>query len=170
MSGRKDFSDADWQLLASLPSKIGHAVMIASRTRFFGIRKEIKAMKDAITDLEGNFSENNLVQEMIPFAESERRKEEGPRSLRKRRTSYQEETVKLCENASSLLERNENANETEEFKRWLLHIGDSVANAFLTDEFMGIGGVVISKDEEKILKKIAFGLGVRDYSMERRDI
>ncbi|NYT11198.1 MAG: hypothetical protein GKC03_01445 [Methanomassiliicoccales archaeon] len=170
MSGRKDFSDADWQLLASLPSRIGHSVMIASTTRLFGGRREMRAMKDAIADMTGNFIGNQLVKEITPFAESERKKEDGHRSLRKRRASYHEGTVKLCENASSILAGNSDQGETEGFKRWLLFIGEEVANAFLTDEFMGIGGEVISKDEVKVLKNIASALGVKDYSIKGRDI
>jgi hypothetical protein len=170
LSGKEDYSDADWELLAKLPSRIGHAVMIASTTRFFGARKEMKVMRDTIADLSDRFGEYQLVLEIIPLAESERKREGWHRSLRKRRAIYHEETIKLCENASSILARNSDQEETEGFKRWLLLIGEEVANAFLTDEFMGIGGVVISKDEEKVLKNIASALGVKDYSIKGRNI
>jgi len=36
-----------------------------------------------------------------------------------------------------------------------------------TDEFMGIGGVVISREEKNLLKSMAEALGVTDYHIER---
>jgi hypothetical protein len=169
LSGRIDFSEEEWQLLSMLPSRIGISVMIASSTRFFGAGKEINAMRDAIADNQNNFAGNQLVGEMIPYAESERKRQGWKRNLRKRRESYHSETVELCEMGSSILSSKPDREESEVFKRWLLFIGEEVANAFLTDEFMGIGGVVISKDEEKVLKKIASALGMKGYSVRARD-
>lgn len=167
MTGKTDFLRKDWETLTSAPSKIGHDIMIASTTRFFGARKEMKAMKEAISDSNGLFRDNRLVREIMPRSEEIRRSEGWQRSIRKRRLEYHEETLGLCKEVASILDKSADRDEVEPFKQWLLYIGECVANAFLTDEFMGIGGVVVSKEEERVLKEIASALGIHDYRVRR---
>ena len=168
MTFDSDLLKEEWEALISAPSKIGHDIMIASSTRFLlGARKEMKAMKEAISDSNGLFRESRFIRKVIPRAEEIRKGEGWHRSLRKRRREYHEETMELCKEVASILERCPDLDEVRGYKHWLLSIGESVANAFLTDEFMGVGGVVVSKDEERALKEIASALGVHDYRVRK---
>lgn len=168
MTINSDLLKKDWETLISAPSKIGHDIMIASSTRFLlGARKEMKAMREAISDSNSLFRENRLIRKIMPRSEEIRKSEGWHRSLRKKRKEYHEETLELCKEVASILDRCPNLDEVKSFKQWLLYIGESVANAFLTDEFMGIGGVVVSKEEEKVLKEIAIALGVHDYRVRK---
>ncbi len=163
MSDGTDYCDEDMEILARVPSKIGHAVMIASRTRFFGANREMRAMEEAIMDLE-DFGDNGLIKGIVDEARAEMKHEGWHRELRKRREEYHRETIGLCGEVKGILRKDE---EGEGFKRWLLHVGENVARAFPTDEFMGIGGVVISREEKNLLKSMAEALGVTDYHIER---
>lgn len=163
MSDGMDYSDEDMEILTKAPSKMGHAVMIASRTRFFGANREMRAMEEAIMDLE-DFGDNGLIKGIVDEARAEMKREGWHRELRKRREEYHRETIGLCGEVKGILRKDE---EGEGFKRWLLHVGENVARAFPTDEFMGIGGVVISREEKNLLKSVAEALGVTDYHIER---
>jgi len=163
MIDRMGYSDEEWGMLLIAPSRVGHAVMVASRTRFFGAKKEMRAMEEAIMNLE-DFGDNGLIEGIVDEVRAEMKREGWHRDLRRKREEYHQETIELCGKVREILDGKD---EGEGFKRWLLHVGECVARAFLTDEFMGIGGVAISREEETLLRSIAEALGVTDYHIER---
>jgi len=163
MSDGTGYSEEERGVLAKAPSKIGHAVMIASSTRFFGAGREMRAMEEAL-DHSCPPGESELVDGIREAARTEMKAEGWHRDLRKRRKEYHQETLELCRKVGGILKRDQ---EGENFRRWLMNMGTKVAMAFPTDEFMGIGGVFISRDEETLLLSIANALGIDDYHVQR---
>ena len=60
---------------------------------------------------------------------------------------------------NELLDSKGKGPETDEFKRWLLTVGQRVAEAANEGGLFGFGGERISDAEKNVLRQIAFALG-----------
>ncbi len=72
-----------------------------------------------------------------------------------------EETLQRCTEIADVLEHKVAATQAEAFKRWLLAIGEQVAQAAVEGSFGGIGGQAATTAEAVALDAIRTALRVR---------
>ena len=150
-------------LLSSTASMVGHAVLIANPDVPRRVRKKVKALREAYSSTSRRFPSNHLVQESVSEAERSSKEEARFRSLRKEREEYLAKTLEACRKVSKLLAVKASLAEGEEFKQWLLDIGEAVGEAVVSGEFLGIGLERYSEEEIYTLKAVAMALGVSGY-------
>ncbi len=150
-------------LLSSTASMVGHSVLIANPDVPRRVRKKVKALREAYSSTAKRFPNNQLVQESIQGAERASQGEGRFRSLRKERDEYLAETLEACRKVSKVLALKVSPAEGEEFKLWLLAIGEAVGEAVASGEYLGIGLERYSEEEIETLKALAMALGVGGY-------
>ena len=151
------------ELLGNTASMVGHSVLIANPDVPRRVRKKVKALREAYSSTSMKFPSNHLVQESVLEAERMSKGEARFRSLRKEREEYLTKTLEACRKVSKLLAMKASPAEGEEFKQWLLDIGEAVAGAVASGEFLGIGLERYSEEEIDALKAVALALGVSRY-------
>jgi hypothetical protein len=151
-------------LLSSTASMVGHSVLISNRDVPRRVRKKARALEEAYASTAGRFPSNRLVQGSVENAERSSKGENSFRTLRKEREEYLAETLEACRRVSQVLATKVSPTEGEEFKRWLLAIGEAVGESVASGEFLGIGPERYSEEEIESLQAVAGALGVSGYS------
>ncbi|MDW5564246.1 MAG: hypothetical protein SA339_13610 [Methanomassiliicoccus sp.] len=158
-----DLTKEDRGLLATTASMVGHAILIANRDVPRRVRKKAKALKEAYSSAAKRFASNTLVQEAVVEAERASGEEVSFRSLRKGREEYLDKTLQACRKVSQILAEKASPVEGEEFKQWLLAIGEAVGESVASGELLGIGLERYSEEEIDTLKAVAEALGIKGY-------
>ncbi len=163
MIGKAPLTPEEKELLSSTASMVGHSVLIANPDVPRRVRKKVRALKEAYSSTGKKFPSNRLVQESVQDAERDSKAESSFRSLRKEREDYLAETLESCRKVSKLLELKSSPTEGEEFKLWLLAIGEAVGESVASGEYLGIGLERYSEEEIETLKAVAMALDVGEY-------
>lgn len=163
MTAPSDYSKDDWDTLASAGSLVGHAVLISTRDVPRRVRKRHRALERAFREAGARYPENMVIQSVIADTEERSRREDSVRRLRRAGDDYRKEVLETCRRVSDVLDRRASPAESAEFKRWLLDIGEMVASAVPTEEFLGIGEGVFSRDDLATLQEVAAALNMPDY-------
>lgn len=157
-------SPEERELLSGTASMIGHSVLIANRDVPRRVRKKARALKEAYASTARRFPSNQLVQASFQQAGRASDEEGSFRSLRKEREEYVDETLEACRKTSKVLAAKASPAEGEEFKRWLLAVGEAVGESVASGEFLGIGSEQYSEEEIEVLEAVAEALGISGYS------
>jgi hypothetical protein len=67
----------------------------------------------------------------------------------------------LCRRVASVLQTKVSAEEADGYKRWLLGVGQRVAEASKEGGVLGFGGVLVSESEADALSEIAAALEIQ---------
>lgn len=144
-----NLTDAEWELLGSVPGAISSVTMAVADSGLLGTALEEGAITHAPTATARRYAANPLIKAVL--AEMKAR-----RATRRARVSAQQqsdngsehgqrkpgiqEVLQMCMEIAGLLEQKIPPPQAEEFKEWLLAIGEEVANAATEGGLMTVGG------------------------------
>lgn len=164
MTKQADYSQEEWQTLIDGPALVGTSIMLAGKSGL-GSMKESMAVAAGILSGKSDFEDNELVQGII-----ESRVKDKMRStiedisgdnpyLRLKPEELVERVVERCKDIETLLSQKSNAAEADEYKQWMLDVGQRVAEAAKEGGFLGIGGERVSDAESEALSQMRSALG-----------
>ncbi len=164
MTAKADYSTGEWQLLMDMPPAVGTAVMVAANSGLGSVKEAMALAKSTLAANHG-FEDNELISSLL-----EHRLKHGERSSVETLSSpYRgqepeaicEDVAKKCRQVSKLLAAKSTPSEADEYKRWVLQVGLTVANAAKEGGFLGVGGQRVSDEEQVVLDAVADALEVK---------
>lgn len=163
MTTRADYTDEEWETLKQAPVQVGVAVMAASPGGLLHTVEEYSALLDAIG--KGVPSDTNeLVRALAAEAEAREldwaEEHAGAMDQQVNRGTMQAEALESCQRAAAILAAKTSDAEAEGYKRWLLLVGQHVAEAAKEGGVLGIGGRLVSREEDATLNQVAAALGI----------
>jgi starch phosphorylase len=153
------FTDTEWRLLTEAPAIISNVVMAATDTGLVGTVLEHGAQSQAPAATARRYADNPLIKTVLRQMKAQTRtfrktyrlaagKQESERQPRKRGV---EDALQICEQIAGLLAQKVPPAQAEEFKDWLLAIGENMANAATEGGFLSVGGEAGSNREATLL-------------------
>jgi hypothetical protein len=145
MTRKADFNAEEWSLVLEAPPVAGMIVMTAHRG---GTIREAVSMGKAYTEAQQEEG-SELIKEIVSARpEIDQGRYKSSEELRERGLTRIREAV-------NLLDRKATAEEVDEFKRFVLDVADTVANAKKEGGVLGIGGKPVSEEEKRAVDEIA---------------
>lgn len=145
MTRKADFNAEEWSLVLEGPPVAGMVVMAAHRGGTF---REAISMSKAYTEAQKEDAAD-LVKEIVSARpEFDPKRYKSAEELRERGLTRIREAV-------DLLERKATAEEVDEYKRFIVEVADTVANAKKEGGVLGIGGKPVSEEEKRAIDEIA---------------
>ncbi len=170
LHGSKRFSDDEWFLLVSLPSLIGAAVSGAAKSGVIGTVKEAMANAKSVLAAREEYPENSLIQSLMitvddrdeAKATMDQFKQMAQSKIEQRGVKTNEQLIDMmledCQKTAELLDERCGADESREYKSWVIQCGDNVAQAAKEGSFLGFGGERVSPAETAMLDRIKSAL------------
>jgi len=165
------FTDAEWQALLNAPFQAIMSVILADKTDPVNFLKEVKAASQILeTELQREDVSNDIVRSLLKSMRDVGIQSGLPTDALMRQREYQLiENMQQFKNASEgiksaeaslkgvagILASKVSVVQATEFKQWVLTLARQVAVAVKESGMMGgLGGEVISRDEQSALKRI----------------
>jgi hypothetical protein len=104
-------------------------------------------------------SSNPLIAELAADLKARQTKPEPPQGI-KDPDQAKELALNHVKAVNDILNRKAKGDDTDEFKKWLLAVGQRVAEASNEGGIFGFGGERVSEAEKNVLRQIAFALGL----------
>jgi hypothetical protein len=165
-----ELADVEWEMISDLPATISSVMMAVSDSGLIGTVLEEGAIARAPSATARRYGANPLIKAVVAEMKAQR-------ATRRARVSTQEperngpahgqrkpgiaEVLGQCTQVADLLERRIPPRQAEEFKEWLVAIGEEVANAAAEGGFVTIGGAAESNSELMLLRSIRDALRVK---------
>lgn len=166
MTNKAAFSPEEWWLLKETPLRVGAAVMVSAESGASGTMKEIVANAQAMADAVAQFPNDDLIQALSDPDDASTYKPAPPDTAgadrHAREESIQSDALAKCRQAVDVLARKASAQETDEYRKWVMTVGENVARAAGEGGVLGIGKKMLSAEEAATLKQIAEALGLKD--------
>jgi hypothetical protein len=157
-------TDAEWELLTAAPVTISSAMMTVTDSGLIGTVLEDGAVARAPAMTARRYGANPLVTAvLVRMKEQMKAHGAGVRQHQDGLQGRQEinETLQRCTAIADVLEHKIAVAQAEEFKRWLVAIGEQVAQAAMEGGFVGIGGQAGTNGEAAALDAIRTALRVK---------
>ncbi len=161
MSTQSDYTPEEWKSITLGPFLAGLYITMADRSGLGGFVKETMTIGKVIAEA-GKSDEvevvSSLVKSMRDAGFSGRPqlpdlpKEDDPAVLRNAMAEH------MTEAAAAIAAKS--PEEAEAYKNWLLSAAKRVSEAAKEGGFLGVGGVLVSEEEQKALEELAGTLGV----------
>lgn len=162
MTSKLDFTADEWKVLSDAPLVVGGAVAAAAQGGLVETIKEGMALVKSMMTAAQRHPNNHLIQEAVPKGMSREHVDLWTNIVHT--MMQQSETARMktagietCQKVAMILQNKADPQEADEFKRWLLEIGEGVASA--ANEGRNIGGN-ISPEEAELLSMMSSALGV----------
>lgn len=159
MARKTDFTTEEWKMIVAAAPMVGLAVTCASPNGPWGVLKEMLSMGMAMAEMLQKGSSNPLIAELAADLKERQTKPEPPQGI-KDPEQAKELALNHIRAVNDILGRKDKADEADEFKKWLLAVGERVAEASNEGGIFGIGGERVSEAEKNVLRQIAFALGL----------
>lgn len=150
---KEQFRENDWKNLVSLPYAVSMTVMAAAPS-ILGAWGETKAMiqePPKLAAASGSELVSLVSADMQPNAKDLIKEQQN--LMKQDQMAYRTRTIEACKSAATALSAVP-PDEAEAYKKWLLQIGEKVAEAAKEH------GVVVSDQEKTALDEIAGALGL----------
>ena len=163
MTTKADYTADEWRTLAIMPAVAGLAVILAQQSAARGRKQEMAALATSAGEAAKEFPDNQLVQAVLPDAQTAAASDEVQAYKREKRSARALEiAVDWCEKVNAILKGKSSFLEADGYKRFVLTAGLNVAQSSADAEYLGIGGETLSHGERKTLLKLIDVLEV-DY-------
>ncbi|HET9884436.1 MAG TPA: hypothetical protein VFS81_21965 [Candidatus Binatia bacterium] len=159
MARKTDFTTEEWKMIVAAAPMVGLAVTCASPNGPWGVLKEMLSMGMAMAEMLQKGSSNPLIAELAADLKERQTKPEPPQGI-KDPEQAKELALNHIRAVNDIVGRKDKADEADEFKKWLLAVGERVAEASNEGGIFGIGGERVSEAEKNVLRQIAFALGL----------
>jgi hypothetical protein len=151
MSTKNDYSTSEWKAIASAPVAAGLFITMSDTSGPIGLAKEAMAVGKAMTDAAQSGSPE-IVKAIAASVKDSGRPETPDMPMGSRAQSKQALTNTI-RSAVDAVERH-SPGEVQAYKMWLESIAKKVAEASKEGGFLGMGGTLVSVDEENALKEL----------------
>lgn len=169
MTTQAQFTNDEWKILSDAPVQIGSAVAAASPSGLVGSAKEGMFIVNNMSNAARHYPGNRLIQTVAPQGINSTQAMGWAHIARgmlmgSEASMVRSEGVEICRRVDHILEQKANPQEASEFKRWLMEIGEGVAQASSEGGggFMGTGAgggaSAISTEEGQTLRDMAIAL------------
>jgi hypothetical protein len=161
MSTKADYTPEEWALIYKAVDAIGVAVTFASIHRSSQTLDELyEAFVTGPLAAADDFPDSALVQSIKQdLVQRDASQIDSPLQVEDPAVPLAE-AAGVCNQLADLLERKTTPEEADEVKRWLLDIGERVANVTKEGGFLGIGGQRVSPGEAQALQMIRDALRI----------
>lgn len=159
MARKTDFTTEEWKMIVAAAPMVGLAVTCASPNGPWGVLKEMLSMGMAMAEMLQKGSSNPLIAELAADLKERQTKPEPPQGI-KDPEQAKELALNHIRAVNDIVSRKAKADEADQFKKWLLAVGERVAEASNEGGIFGIGGERVSEAEKNVLRQIAFALGL----------
>lgn len=150
MTSQFDFSNDDWDHIATTPVLVGFAVAKAEDSGFFGSMREAKALSDSIAAA----LENEAARDLIRQASATETKEKAESFKSMSPEALADSAVAACRQLSEMLSTTAEPDEAAGYKNWVFDVANTVAKAAKEH------GVRVSPSEEALIKRIGLALAI----------
>lgn len=162
MTSKSNYTADEWKVLSDAPLVVGGAVAVAAPSGVVGTIKEGMAIINSMTHAAQHHPNNRLIQEVVPKGVSREQIDLWVNVVRTMMQQSKPERMKAAaietsQKVAMILYSKADPQEADEFKRWLLEMGENVASA--ANEGRNVG-VNVSPQEAELLSQIASALGV----------
>jgi len=157
MASKSDFTSEEWKMIVAAAPMVGLAVTCASPNGPWGVLKEMLSMGMAMAEMLQKGSSNPLIADLTADLKARQTKPEPPQGI-KDPEQAKELALNHIRAVNDLVNFKAKGDEADEFKRWLLAIGQRVAEASNEGGIFGFGGERVSDAEKNVLRQIAFAL------------
>ena len=127
MANKSDFTPEEWKLIVAAAPMVGLAVTCASPNGPWGVMKEMLSMGMAMAEMLRK-QLNSLIAELATDLKARQTKPEPPQGLKDPEQCTQS-ALSHVRAVNELINRKVKPEEADEFKKWLLSIGQRVAEA-----------------------------------------
>ena len=161
MATKADFTQEEWAQIRKSPVMASIAVVAASPSGPVGVIKEMLAMGRLIGETKLKSGSNGLVDALVADLASREGMEQAKPDELKGMSAAQAHTraVEALKEVATLVDRKAPA-DAAGFKTWIQDVASRVANASKEGGFLGIGGTLVSGEEQAALQEMAAALGV----------
>src|SRR5262245_60765215 len=161
MASKTDFTPEEWAQIRKSPMMASVAVVAASPSGPIGVIKEMFAVGKLIAETKTKSGHNPLVDALVAdIATREGMEQAKPEEIKGMSPDkVRSHAVDALKNVAALVDRKA-PGDAAEFKTWLQQVAQRVANASKEGGFLGIGGTLVSEQEQAALKDTASALGV----------
>ena len=125
MTSQYDFSNDDWNHVATTPVLVGFAVALAEDSGVFGSWRELRTLNNTIAEGFEDDSANSLISQAAATDTSD--KTEAYKAISAE--ALAETAVLACERLNDILSSKAEPDESAGYKRWVLRIANAVAEA-----------------------------------------
>jgi hypothetical protein len=162
MADKTSFTAEEWVQLLEAPMMAGMAVSAADPSGLFGMLKESFATGRLLVHAKSDAAANPLVRAVAADYETAEGRKAASEGLKARLAGGGPADIKAraldtLRQVGALVAAKAPADATA-FKAWLVHIGESVAEASNEGGFLGFGGVQVSDAEKATLAEISAAL------------
>lgn len=158
MADKSDFTPEEWKLIVAAAPMVGLAVTCASPNGPWGVMKEMLSMGMAMAEMLHKGSSNPLIAALTADLKARQTKPESPQNI-KDPEQGRELALNHVRAVNDVIDRKVKPEEADEFKKWLMAVGQRVAEASNEGGIFGFGGERVSDAEKAVLRQIAFALG-----------
>jgi hypothetical protein len=158
VSTKRDYSDAQWTTIAAAPAAAGLLITLADASGPLGVVKEGMAVTRAVTDTaSGDLPE--VVTSLVAEVRSGALRPELPKLPYTDRDQAKAVLMESIKAAVAAVEATA-PTEASAYKTWLVGTALRVAQASKEGGFLGMGGTLVSPEEQSALNELAAALGV----------
>jgi hypothetical protein len=158
MSNKANYSAEEWKAISAAPVAAGLLITLSDASGPLGIAKEAMAVGKAITD-SARDDAPEIVKALAETVKSGGERPELPVVPTGDRAQTKAALIGAIKTAVGAVER-KSPGEVAAYKTWLASVAEKVSQASKEGGFLGIGGTVVSRDEQEGLKQLADALGV----------
>jgi hypothetical protein len=159
MGSKDNFTTEEWRSLIKAPMLVSYAVAGAAPSGEDGFIQEMSAVADAIIAGGQQASKGSLLEavvaDIMANAQDELRGPTETISVRE----IKSRALDNCRSVAALLQTKASAEESAEYKRWLLAVAQRVAAAAKEGGIFGFGGTQVNESEAATINEIATALG-----------
>ena len=150
MTTQFDFSNDEWEDLATAPVLVGMAVAKAEESGFLGNRREARTLADTLASQAESYPATSLIAQAAT-TDTSMQQEHFDSLLPEMLTT---QAIDTCKRVAASLANRAQPDESEDFRRWVLAVGRTVAEAAKED------GVLVSPGEQAVLGQVTAALGL----------
>jgi len=160
MTSKINYLPDEWKVLTDAPLAVGGAIAASAPSGVLATFKEGIALVDSMMRAAHRHPHNQLIQEVAPKGMSREQIEmwtNVARTMMQQPASLMDTGVITCQKVAMILQSKADPQEADEFKRWLLEVGEDVANAVREDSKAATN---IAPQEAQMLSTLSSALGV----------
>ncbi|MEM8924822.1 MAG: hypothetical protein AAGD35_15065 [Actinomycetota bacterium] len=148
MTSQFDFSNDDWEQLTATPALVGYAVARAEDSGFLGSIRETRTLVSTIAD----GTDHGPARSLIEAAAAADPKETLARHGAAAPDALAHSAVMACEELVRILAATAQPDESADFRRWVLEVATTVAEAAREH------GVLVSSGEAAVIDRVRTAL------------
>jgi hypothetical protein len=163
MATREDFTADEWETILQSPTMAGMMVMTAGKSGPIQAVKEMFAVSKALLDADQQGAGGSLVHAIVAAVKAGERPgapAQQPKSIEEARTM----ALDHIRRTAALVDVKGPPEDAQAFKRWLVDVGQKVAEASKEGGFLGFGGTQVTDEERAAVGELSAALGIARLS------